>query len=172
MRRNSSLLGGVLVIIGGLLLASRFLFNSSFLTLRPDDFWPMIILLFGVGFELAFFISMKAPGLLVPGGILTTYGILFFFEVMTNWRFAAYTWPVYLIGVAIGLFQLYLFSGRHKGLLVAIGIIGGIAAACLMIIMFRIFLGWIDIGLVIPVVLVLGGLVMVFGRSRPKTGSW
>lgn len=172
MRRNNSLLGAVLIIIGGLLLASRFLFNSSFFRLGADDFWPMIILMLGIGFELAFFISMKAPGLLVPGGILITYGILFFFEVMTNWMFAAYTWPVYLIGVAIGLFQLYLFTGRHRGLLVAIGIIGGIAAVCFMIILFRIFLGTVDIGLVIPVVLVLGGLVIVFGRGGSKTGNW
>lgn len=172
MRRNNSLLGGLLIIIGGLILASRFLFNNTFFTLGSEDFWPMIILLLGVGFELAFFISMKAPGLLVPGGILTTYGILFFFEVMTNWKFAAYTWPVYLIGVAIGLFQLYLFTGKRRGLLIAIGIISGIAAACLIIILFRIFLGAIDVGLVIPVVLVLGGLAMVFGRGRSKTGSW
>lgn len=172
MKRNNSLLGGVLVIIGALLLASRYLFNDSFFRLGPDDFWPMIILLIGVGFELAFFITMRAPGLLVPGGILTTYGILFFFEVMTNWRFAAYTWPVYLIGIVIGLLQLYLFIGRPKGLLVAIGIIGGIAVACFMIILFRIILGTLDLGLIIPVVLVLGGLVMVFGRGRTKTGSW
>ena len=31
MKRNNSLLGGILVIVGALLLASRFLFNSSFL---------------------------------------------------------------------------------------------------------------------------------------------
>ena len=172
MKRNNSLLGGILVIVGALLLASRFLFNSSFFRFGPDDFWPMIILLVGVGFELAFFIAFKAPGLLVPGGILTTYGILFFFEVMTNWSFAEYTWPVYLIGVAIGLFQLYLFTGRHRGLLIAIGIIGGTAAASFMIILFRIFLGTVDIGLVIPIVLVLGGLVMVFGRGSSKTRSW
>jgi len=172
MRRNNSLLGGVLIIIGGLLMASKLLFNNSFLSLGPNDFWPMIILLLGVGFEFAFFIPMKAPGLLVPGGILTTYGLLFFFEVMTNWRFAAYTWPVYLLGVAIGLFQLFLFTGRHKGLLIAIGIISGIAFACFIIILFRIFLGAIDIGLVIPIVLVLGGLVMVLGKSRPKAGNW
>ncbi|MEN6314108.1 MAG: hypothetical protein ABFD25_07670 [Clostridiaceae bacterium] len=172
MRRNNSLLGGILIILGGLLLASKLLFNNSILTLGPEDFWPMIILLLGVGFELAYFITLRAPGLLVPGGILTTCGILFFFEVLTNWKFAAYTWPVYLLGVTIGLFQLYLFSGRHKGLLVAAGILGGIVLACFIIILFRIFLGTIDISLVIPVILVLGGLALVFGKSRPKTGNW
>jgi hypothetical protein len=41
-----------------------------------------------------------------------------------------------------------------------------------MIIFFRIILGTVDLGLVIPAVLVLGGLVMVFGRGRAKAGSW
>ncbi len=172
MNRRNSLLGIVLVIIGALMLALRYLFGGDFLTFGPDDFWPMIILMLGVGFEMAFFITMKAPGLLVPGGILTTYGILFFFEVATNWRFAEYTWPVYLIGIVVGLFQLFLFTGRHKGLLIAIGIIGGIAAACILIIMFRIIIGTVDIGLVIPIVLVLGGIVMLFGRGRSKASSW
>lgn len=172
MKRNNSMLGGILVIIGAILLISRYLFNSSFLSLGPDDFWPMIVLMIGVGFELAYFVPMKAPGLLVPGGILTTCGLLFFFEVMTNWHFAAYTWPVYILSVAIGLFQLYLYSGKPKGLLVAVGIIGGCAAVSLMIIMFRIFLGFVDFGLVVPIVLVVGGLVMLFGKTSVKAGNW
>lgn len=172
MKRNRSLLGGILVVIGMLLLISRYVFNSPFLSLGPDDFWPIIILMLGVGFELAYYIPLRAPGLLVPGGILTTCGLLFFFEVMTNWHFSAFTWPVYILSVAIGLFQLYLHVGRPKGLMVAIAILGGIAAVSLMIILFRVFLGVVDIGLVIPAVLVLGGLVMLFGRNGSKAGSW
>jgi hypothetical protein len=172
MKRNNSILGGILVIIGALLLVAKYMFNSSFLSLGPDDYWPMIVLMIGVGFELAYFVPLKAPGLLVPGGILTTCGFLFFFETMTNWHFAAYTWPVYILSVAIGLFQLYLYSGKPRGLLVAIGISGGIAAASLLIILFRVFLGVVDITLVIPAVLVLGGLFLLFGRSSSKTGNW
>jgi hypothetical protein len=172
MKRNNSLLGGVLVLIGALLLAARYLFNSSFLSLGPNDFWPMIILLAGAGFELAYFITLRAPGLLVPGGMLTTYGLLFFFEVMTDWRFAAYTWPVYIIGVAIGLFQLYLHVGRPKGLLIAVGIIGGIAAAAFLIILFAIILKTFDVGLFIPIIMVLGGLVILFGRGGTKSRTW
>lgn len=171
MRRNSSL-GALLIVVGGLMLAARFLFNKSLLSLGADDFWPMIILLAGVGFELAYYISLKGPGLLVPGGILITYGMLFFFEVATEWRFAAYTWPVYLIGVVVGLFQLYMHIGRPKGLLIAMGIIGGIAAACFIIMLFRLFLGMADIGVVISIVLVLGGLVMIYGSGGQKRSSW
>lgn len=172
MKKNNLTLGGLLVIIGGLLLVSRLLFNRSFFTLGANDFWPIIILLIGAGFELAYYVTLKAPGLLVPGGILTTYGLLFFFEAATNWRFASFTWPIYLLGISIGLFQLYLHIGRPKGLLVSFSIVSGIAAACFIVMLFRFFLGAVDLGIVIPLVLVLGGLVMVFGRSRTKVGSW
>jgi hypothetical protein len=172
MRKSNSMLGGLLVIIGAVLLAARFLFNRSFFAFGADDFWPIIVLLVGAGFELAYYVSMKAPGLLVPGGILTTCGVLFFFEVATHWHFAAYTWPVYILAVAIGLFQLYVHIGKPRGLMVAIGILGGIAAACVIVMTFRFFLGAFDLGLIIPVVLVLGGLVMVFGKSKSNSGTW
>ncbi|HEX2945381.1 MAG TPA: hypothetical protein VHT96_05450 [Clostridia bacterium] len=172
MRKSNSMLGGLLVIIGAVLLAARFLFNRSFFTFGADDFWPIIVLLLGAGFELAYYISMKGPGLLVPGGILTTCGVLFFFEVATHWHFAAYTWPVYILAVAIGLFQLYVHIGKPRGLMVAIGILGGIAACSFIVMMFRFFLGAFDLGLVIPVVLVVGGLVMVLGKNRSNSGTW
>ncbi len=172
MRKSNSALGGLLVIIGGLLLAARFLFNKPLISLGPDDFWPMIILLAGAGFELAYYVSLKAPGLLVPGGILTTYGLLFFFETATNWRFAEYTWPVYLLGVAVGLFQLYMHVGRPKGLLTGICIIAGIAAACFIVMFFRVFLSTVDLAVVIPLILIGGGLIMFFGRSSSKSRTW
>lgn len=172
MKRNSSLLGGAFVILGALLLSARYLFGQNMFRLGPDDFWPMIILMVGVVFELVYFVSLKAPGFLVPGGILTTYGLLFFFEVATNWHFAAYTWPVYIAGVAIGLFQLYLHTGRPKGLLITVGILSGVIVTSLTVILFRIFLSTIDIGLVLPALLVLAGLVLVFGRGRLKSSVW
>ena len=172
MRRSNSALGGLLVIIGGLLLAARFLFNKPLISLGPNDFWPMIILLAGAGFELAYYVSLKAPGLLVPGGILTTYGLLFFFETATNWRFAEYTWPVYLLGVVVGLFQMYMHIGRPKGLLIGICIIGGIAIACFIVMFFRVFLSTVDLAVVIPLILIGGGMIMFFGRSSSKSRTW
>ena len=111
MKKSNSFLGVLFIVIGGLLLSAKYLLGDSFINLGPDDFWPMIILLIGVAFELAYYVSLKAPGFLVPGGILTTYGLLFFFEAATDFRFAAYTWPVYLFGVAVGLLELFMHSG-------------------------------------------------------------
>ena len=172
MKKSNTLLGALFIIIGAVFLCARYLFGTSLINLGPDDFWPMIILMIGVMFELVYFVTMKAPGFLVPGGILTTYGTLFFFEVATDWRFSMYTWPVYIIGVAIGLFQLYLFSGRPKGLLIAVAILAGLAVTALVVIMFQIFLSSVDIGLVIPGILILVGLVLVLGRGRIKSSSY
>lgn len=172
MKRSNSLLGGAFVILGAVLLSARYLFGKEMFSLGPDDFWPMIVLMAGVVFELVYFVSLKAPGFLVPGGILTTYGLLFFFEVATNWDFAQYTWPVYIIGVAVGLFQLYLFSGKPKGLLIAVAILAGVALISITVIMFRIFLSTIDMGLVIPALLIIVGLILVLGRNRIKSANW
>lgn len=166
MKGKNTLLGALLVIIGGILFVAKYLFNSSFLSLGPNDFWPMIVLLIGAGFELAHFITMKIPAFLIPGGILITNGLLFFFEVFTDWKFAQYTWPVYILSVAIGLFQFYLATGRrYKGVLIALSIIGGVAAVCIFVILYRVMLGVLDFGFIIPVALVLCGIIMLVRKG-------
>lgn len=173
MKRNNAYLGGLFVVIGAILLFAKYA-GASFIHLGPDDFWPMIILMLGVMFELVYFIVLKAPGFLVPGGILTTYGLLFFFEAATDFHFSAYTWPVYILGVAIGLFQFYLFSGRPKGVLIAVGILTGVAATSIVVIMFRVLLGSMDFGIVIPAILIGVGLILFLsrGRSGSKSSTW
>ena len=172
MRKSNTFLGGLFIIVGAILLSAKYLFGSSLIHLGPDDFWPMIVLMLGVMFELVYFITMKAPGFLVPGGILTTYGILFFFEAATDFHYAQYTWPVYILGVAIGLFQLYLFSGRPKGLLIAVGILTGLALTSFIVILFSIVLGSMDFGIVIPVVMIGIGLILFLSRGKMKSSSW
>ena len=172
MNKSNTLLGVMFIIIGGLFLSAKYLFGESIINLGPNDFWPMIILLVGVAFELAYYVSLKAPGFLVPGGILTTYGILFFFEAATDFRFAEYTWPVYIIGVAVGLFQLYMHSGKPKGLLVAVSIITCIAVFAFIVMIFRIFLSSVDFGLVISAILIIVGALLVLGKGRMKSRSY
>jgi hypothetical protein len=171
MRKGNFSGGLVLILIGCLFLAAKYIFNMEFFSLGADDFWPLIVLLVGVTFELVYFVSGRAPGLLVPGGILTTQGLLFFFEVGTNWRFAEYTWPVYIFSVAIGLFQLYLYTGRKKGLLVATSILTAVGAISAITIMFSMFLGAVDLSVIIPLILIAVGLFMFFGR-KTNNSSW
>jgi hypothetical protein len=95
--------GIFLILIGGILLVGR-LFD--FQIYDWNYFWPIFVLIPGLMFEAGYFLSGKAPGLLVPGGIMTTIGVLFFFESYTNWQFSSITWPIYILSVSIGLYQL------------------------------------------------------------------
>lgn len=164
MRRGNIIWGMLLILIGVLFLLGRF--YNNFLGLW--DLWPLFILVPGILFESGYFSSGKDPGVLVPGGILTTIGLLFLFETFTGWRFSGYTWPIYPLSVAIGLFQLYLYTGRNPGLLIPVGILGGVSAIAFLSMILKAALGilpgWFSFGLLIPACLIILGIYIIFKK--------
>lgn len=164
MRKDNIIWGLLFIFIGIFFLLGRFYNNF----LGFGALWPLFILIPGMIFESNYFTSRNDPGLLVPGGILTTIGILFLFETFTGWRFSAYTWPVYPLSVAVGLFQLYLYSGRSPGLLVPVGILGGISVIAFLAMILKATLGmlpnWFSFGLLVPVCLIILGIYIIFKR--------
>lgn len=166
MNRRSLVLGLILVVVGGFLLANNL---GGWNILSMERMWPIFVFVPGLVFEWGYFGGNRNPGLLVPGGILSTIGLLFFFETFTNWQFAAYTWPVYPLAVAIGLFQLYLFSGRPRGLLIPVMILTVVSCIAFAAMFINIVQRWVNLGFVIPILLVLAGLVLIFRSSGPKS---
>ena len=159
MKRFNILLGSLFILFGVVL-------GISLLTDLRFEFWPFFILIPGLIFELAFFKSPKKsdPGLLVPGGILTVIGLLYFFETLTGWKYSAHTWPVYMLAVAVGLLQLYIFGKREKGLLIPVYILTGIFIIFMVGNMTSIFEYFKYIG---PAVIIIIGIVIVLtGRSK------
>lgn len=165
MNKNGMFWGLILVIGGGCLLLNN-LFDLDLFSMKR--LWPIFILVPGLIFELSYFTNRNNPGVLVPGGILTVIGLLFFFETLTGWRLAGYTWPVYPLAVAFGLFQLYLASGRNKGSLIPVLILTAVAVIAWVSMLAHTVLRWVDLGLVIPALLVLAGLFILLRGSGPK----
>jgi len=163
-KRNTNL-GIALILIGSLLFANRY-FELNIFSMKY--FWPLFILIPGLVFEAGFFLSGRNTGLLVPGGILTTIGLLFFFEVFTDWNFAEYTWPVYIFSVAVGLAQLYLFGGRQRGLLVSAAILSLMAFVSFLMAVFGGLLTWLNYSTIIPIILILAGVYILAGRGIVK----
>ncbi|HEY5585531.1 MAG TPA: hypothetical protein VIK78_13725 [Ruminiclostridium sp.] len=171
MRKSNYLVGLLLIALGAIALVLR-LFGIKILEFNTFDFWVFIVLLVGLAFELGFFLSGSKPGLLIPGGIITTIGLLFMFEVTTDWYFAKYTWPVYILSVAIGLFQMYLFSKRERGLLIASLIIGGVAAFSMACIVLSQITSILNPGVFIPIALIAAGLAIFFSGSAAKKSQY
>ncbi len=159
MKKSSYVWGIMLIIIGGILLYDN-IFDAHLF--GWSTLWPMFVLGLGLSFEFSFFINRKAPGLLVPGGILTTNGIVFFFQTFTKWHFIGYTWPLFILSVAIGLFQLYWFIGRPKGLLVTIIILSAVAFISLTCTLLS---GINEFGIIFPLALIGAGVYILFFRK-------
>ena len=105
------------------------------------------------------FSNKKNPGQLVPGGILTVIGLLFCFEILTRWDYSNYTWPIYLLAVAFGLFQLYLYDHQDKGLLIPITIL------CLISFLFYLQL-FISSSLLLAIFLIIIGLYILLRKNK------
>lgn len=164
MSKSNQTLGIILIVIGIIGILSYF-FDFNFFSM--SKLWPLFILVPGLLFEFSFFIGNQTPGLLVPGGILTTLGCLFLFQTYTNWVFAGYLWPVYVLAPAIGLFQLYLFGNHHKGLLIPIGILTTVAVFGFLGTSFS----FMSHSLMVPVILIVVGLIILFSRSNDDSDS-
>jgi len=167
-KRGNTLLGVMLIAFGLLFLVTKSLFKFEFFKFGVGDLWPLFVLTPGVIFEWIYFSTKSKPGLLVPGGILTTIGLLFFFEIATGWSLSSYTWPVYIISVAVGLFQLYIFGKRNIGVLVAAFIPATLAVLLEINMLYNWAINEINISLILSIVFILLGVLIIFGRKEQK----
>jgi hypothetical protein len=161
MNKKNIFLGLLLIILGILAIVKQVL-NVQFLTM--GTLWPLFLLVPGLCFEYGYFVNRKDAGLLVPGGILTTIGALFLFLNLTSWRLSRFTWPVYPLAVAIGLYQLYIFGGRDKGLLIPVGILTAVS----LISFANMAFAWLNAGIVFAAALILIGLSILFKGSNRR----
>ncbi|MDP4091962.1 MAG: hypothetical protein Q8920_01220 [Bacillota bacterium] len=167
MRKENLFAGIFFIVIGCALLIANYVFNINIFHFGSGDFWPFIVLAVGVIFEMSYFTSRRAPGLLVPGGIITVCSLLFMFEVATKWDFSEYTWPVYILAVTFGLFQLYAFGSRSKGLFLTVMILTAVTALSAVLVILQGLSNWADFGSVaIAAILIIFGLIVLFGRKN------
>ncbi len=168
-RNVGSLVGGALLIIFGMLALLGQLFrNLNFW----ETFWPFIII--GVG--ILFFVGMltggrSVSGLAIPGTIITTIGLMLFYQNITNhWESWSYGWTVILMSVGVGIFIMGVWgqsvTQRTAGLRVLrIGLIMFVIFGAFFELIFTSGMSFGLRSIVFPVALILLGLYLVFMRS-------
>jgi len=164
MKKINYIFGLLLLFIGAMLILSNF----GVIEIVWENLWPLFLLIPGILFELSYFIYRKDAGLLVPGGILITYGLLFLVNVSYGWYLMEDLWPIFPLGVAIGLLQLYIFGQREKRLLIPIGILGAVSIFFLInnLIKNLFFIEFGLFGLLAGIVLVVIGIWIIFKKAK------
>ncbi|PYG87203.1 hypothetical protein LY28_02341 [Ruminiclostridium sufflavum DSM 19573] len=166
-RKGTMIVGLVLILLGILyFLDSTGIFEIYFdifdIGFIFSHFWPMILIIMGLTFQYSYF-SAKTndAGVLVPGGILLVSGLTC--QLSSLFGLWGYLWPGFIFAVAVGLFELYIFGAREKGLLIPVFILSGLS-----LIFFFMQLGRASFlqTYFIPLILILGGLLIVVRNRR------
>ena len=144
MKALRLIIGFLLILVGVTSLVTYVFHLENYLV---HNLWFLLILIPGLYFEMNYFQTRKNPGQLVPGGILT------------RWDYSNYTWPIYLLAVAFGLFQLYLYDHQDKGLLIPITIL------CLISFLFYLQL-FISSSLLLAIFLIIIGLYILLRKNK------
>lgn len=161
MKKGNVLIGLILLILGGTaLLGNLGVIDFTFSVWR---LWPLFLLIPGLAFELSYFNNNGPVGLLVPGGILTTYGMLFMFSSFFGYGHLSYLWPVFLGAVGIGLYQLYYFGKRERPLF-------WVSISFISFSVISIFFSLLSIegNLVLPIILIVLGGLMIYNPKSNK----
>jgi hypothetical protein len=168
-RNVGSLVGGGLLIIFGLLALVGQLFRGFNFW---NTFWPFFI----IGFGLLFFVGMFAggrsvSGLAIPGAIVTTIGLMLFYQNITgHWESWSYGWTVILMAVGLGIFIMGAWgqnsTQRAAGLRVLrIGLVLFIIFGAFFELIFTSGMPFGLRSIIFPAALILLGLYFVLTRS-------
>lgn len=178
MRDRGTLYVGILLVLLGALLFFVALSDSLLgpLGIRAGwgRLWPLLALYVGAAFWLPFALwwerRAQFAGLAVPGAIITANGLVLLYQSLTgDWGSWAYLWALEPVAVAAGLFLLYLLTGRPRGLLVAVGIVGGVGM--LFLVLFAAAFGG-ALRYLVPVALVIVGALLFLRGIQERAGRF
>ncbi|MFC6331385.1 hypothetical protein ACFP56_02030 [Paenibacillus septentrionalis] len=153
---NNRYSAGIILLIVGIviLLGKAGLF--SFLGMM---FWPLLVLIPGILIHVLYFGRVLPAITLIPAGMLVVYAVLFIFCNIFGWDSLRYLWPLFIFGVAVGLFEYHLFGSPKQRYIKTSAI--GLGAASLICLLLIALWGW---GIyVVALICVLVGLYLMFG---------
>ena len=173
--RNNKTIGVIFVILGILFLLNNMnLIGIPFPYFRIGfilrKFWPAVFFILpGLSLHSVFFSGKRSSaGILVPAGILITIGVVL--QLCLSFRIWGILLPGLILSVAVGLFELYLFGRRDKGLLIPVAIL-----TITSLFFFDVFSGRLLFGtsiwrIIIPLALIVLGLAILLGNRSSHDG--
>jgi len=110
MNRRSSIVGGIILILLGVVLFIREIAPQYF------QFWDWPFIIIGLGFVFLIWAALsRTGGLAVPGSILAGIGGIFYYQNMTgDWESWSYIWALIPGFVGIGIIISSLIDRNFK----------------------------------------------------------
>lgn len=156
---NNKYSAGIILLLAGVVILLGKLGVFSFL---GAIFWPLLVLIPGVLLHVLYFGRLVPAVVLVPGGMLVVYALLFVVCNLFGWDSLKYLWPLFIFGVAAGLYEYYLFGSSRPRVLLTASI--ALAAASALFVILVLLWSW---GIyAIAVAFIAAGGWMVLGKRR------
>lgn len=165
MSSKRDLMLGLFIVAAGLVILLGKLGVFGFL---GRTLWPLVLLLPGLLLHVMFFGRRASAAILIPAGILTVYGLLFLICSFWGWNLMGSLWPVLILGIAVGLYEYYLYETPRPGAALPIAL--GLTILSLGIFIFT----WLNTGAfyIVALVLIAAGIWLIYGRRQAKRSKW
>ncbi|MDQ0059376.1 hypothetical protein [Paenibacillus harenae] len=158
---NNKYSAGIILLLAGVVIL---LGKLGVFSLLGAIFWPLLVLIPGVLLHVLYFGRLLPAVALVPGGMLVVYALLFVVCNLFGWDSLKYLWPLFIFGVAAGLYEYYLFGSSRQRVLFRAAL--ALAAASAVFIVLVLMWSW---GIyAIAVVLIGAGAWMTLGRGSRR----
>ncbi|MFF2886779.1 hypothetical protein [Paenibacillus sp. NPDC057967] len=126
-------------------------------------FWPLLVLIPGVLLHVLYFGRVVPAVMLVPGGMLVVYALLFIICNIFGWDSLKYLWPMFIFGFAAGLYEYYMFGGAAVPRVV---FTAAIALAVASVLFLVLILMWSWGIYLIAALFIAAGAWMMFGPRK------
>ncbi|MFC0216319.1 hypothetical protein ACFFK0_28380 [Paenibacillus chartarius] len=157
MSRNNMSVGLLLIVIAVVLLLGKlgvFGFIGGLL-------WPLLVIAAGAGLHMLYFNRTVPAAALIPGGMLVIYGLMFMFCNVFGWGAMSFLWPGFILGIAVGLYEMYFFDRRERTALtvsIVLAVLAGVLFTFTVIAKLGVYF--------IAAVLLIAGLLLIWRRPR------
>lgn len=161
MRGRNERAIGIFIAVAGLVILLGKLGVFGYI---GRNFWPIVLLVPGILLHLYYFLRKTSTVVLIPAGVFTVYGILFLVCNLSGWYLLAYLWPVFIFGIALGLFEYALFEYPRPAMVYSISIIT-LAVSIVLLFVTLLTTGFIYL---FATLLIFAGIWLIFGRPKPN----
>lgn len=134
---NNKYSAGIILLIAGVVIL---LGKAGLFTFLGAIFWPILVLIPGILIHVLYFGRVFPAVMLVPAGMLVVYALLFIFCNIFGWDNLRYLWPLFIFGLAIGLYEYHLFGSPKQRYIKTAAI--GLGAASIVGILLVALWGW------------------------------